>query len=147
MGDGTLTEGTQFGESPQTLMLPQFIWQRLSGGDAWVFDCGSSSLWYTPVLKVLFQGLIQVWADLASIPLLIAKSCRFSLFWGYISQFRHSAPSFCKSWIRLCIWFNNSKDIEATVSILILWKHIFNMYGDILKKSLFKTVWVLTWDQ
>ena len=28
-------------------------------------------------------------------PLLTAKSCRFSLFWGYISsQFRHSAPSF-----------------------------------------------------
>ena len=39
-------------------------------------------------------------------PLLTAKSCKFSRFWGYISYsaplYRHSAPSFYKSWIRPC---------------------------------------------
>ena len=47
-------------------------------------------------------GRIQVWADLALSPppLVTAKSCKFSLFGGYISQFWHSVPSFCKSWIR-----------------------------------------------
>ena len=40
------------------------------------------------VLSNKFQGQIQVWADLAlPHPLLAAKSCKFSLFWGYISQF------------------------------------------------------------
>ena len=34
------------------------------------------------------QGQIQVWVDLTlPLPLLTAKSCKFSLFWGYISQF------------------------------------------------------------
>ena len=32
------------------------------------------------------QGRIQVWADLARAPLLTTKSCKFSLFWGHISQ-------------------------------------------------------------
>ena len=33
------------------------------------------------------QGRIQVWADSAPAPLLTTKSCKFSLFWGHISQF------------------------------------------------------------
>ena len=41
-------------------------------------------------------------------PLLTAKLCKFSRFWGYISYsaplYKDSAPSFYKSWIRPWIW-------------------------------------------
>ena len=54
--------------------------------------------------SVQLQGRIQVWVESAPAPLLTAKSCKFSRFWGYISYsaplYRHSAPSFYKSWIR-----------------------------------------------
>ena len=50
------------------------------------------------------QGRIQVWAESAPAPLLTAKLCKFSQFWGYISYsaplYKDSAPSFYKSWIR-----------------------------------------------
>ena len=51
------------------------------------------------------QGRIHVLADPAPPP----PPVFFSLFGGYISQFRHSALSFCKCWIQSCVlslsWF------------------------------------------
>ena len=37
--------------------------------------------------RFAWQGRIQVGADSAPAPLLTTKSCKFSLFWGHISQF------------------------------------------------------------
>ena len=44
--------------------------------------CGGGDLFSGTI-----QGRIQVWADSAPAPLLTTKSCKFSLFWGHISQF------------------------------------------------------------
>ena len=52
-----------------------------------------------------WQERIQVWADQLAPTPLTAKSRKFSLFWGYISQFPPIStlgPSFCKSWIWPC---------------------------------------------
>ena len=54
--------------------------------------------------SILFSGADPGMDWFGTGPLLLtAKSCKFSLFWGYISHFRYSAPSFCKPWIRP--WF------------------------------------------
>ena len=41
-----------------------------------------------------YQGRIQVWAGPAPALLLTAKSCKFSLFWGYITNFDTQPPLF-----------------------------------------------------
>ena len=54
--------------------------------------------------------LVQVWASLALAPLLTTKSCKFSLFWGHISQFSLNfdtrPPLFANPGFRSCLCVN-----------------------------------------
>ena len=76
-----------------------------------------------------FQGWIQVPADLPPLPFLTAKSCKFNLFWGYISQlqpnFDTRPRSYCKSWIQP--WFRPLFDptMHQICDILLLAITIF----------------------
>ena len=63
-----------------------------------LWTCGGWNLAWNFQSRWKFQGRIQVWAESAPAPLLTAKLCKFSRFWGYISYsaplYKDSAPLF-----------------------------------------------------
>ena len=96
-----------------------------------VFMCHSIS-------KCCFtQGRIQVWADLARpchLSFLTAKSCKFKLFWGYISQFH---PNF-NTWPPLFLQILDSALILPSATMLKNWNKRNNGW----ESTLLLTDWV-----
>ena len=89
-------------QDTQEFTFLQLIWHKNMQINCWK-GCPRSPH-YKPILcKEKEQGRIHVWSKSAPAPLLTDKSCKFSLFWGYISHLApllDLGPPFYISWIR-----------------------------------------------
>ena len=92
-----------------------------------------------PCLWMVFnQGRIQVWANSARHPLLTAKSCKFSLFWGSISQFPSNFDTCPPPPFFFCFWvfFANPGSSPALRLLLIggIWIQNMHVYFSYFQK-------------